>query len=262
MTASPPTSRTVCVVTGGGSGIGAACCRAFGRLGHQVVVADLDVAAAGAVAATIDLAEAAGLDVTDSTAVDELMGRVVAQYGRVDVVVTAAGVDDPAAKARIGERTAAGQPLEVTVGLDDARWRRLLAVNLDGTFFTVRAALRVMAAQGSGAVVTIASTAAYDAPAGYAHYSAAKAGVVALTQSVGKEAVAHGVRVNGVAPGPTVTPMRERTPPANHRAAGGQPVRPPAAASKIADVVVFLAGEGAANLAGEVVIANGGRFTA
>lgn len=253
--------QPVAVVTGGASGIGAACCRALARLGHRVVVADLDVAAATAVAADLELAGPARLDVTDSVAVQDLMDSTAARYGRVDVVVTAAGVDDPEAKAQLGARTALRQPLDVTVGLDDDRWRRVLRVNLDGTFFTVRAALPHMIRQRSGAIVTVASSAAYDAPAGYPHYSASKAGVVALTRSVGKEVVAHGVRVNGVAPGPTVTPMTARTPDVIG-APGSLAVRPPARAEEIADVVVFLAGSGAANLAGEVILANGGRFTA
>lgn len=261
MTSPPHPDRPVAVVTGGGSGIGAACCRALARLGHRVVVADLDLPGATAVAEGLELGTAALLDVTDPSAVDDLVDRTAARHGHLDVVVTAAGVDDPVAKAQIGERLRQARPLDVTAGLDDERWRRVLAVNLDGTFFTVRAALRHMTRQGSGAVVTVASSAAYDAPAGYPHYSASKAAVVALTRSVGKEVVAHGVRVNGVAPGPTVTPMTARTPPVVGHAAG-QFVRPPATAEEIADVVLFLAGPGAANLAGEVVLANGGRFTA
>jgi NAD(P)-dependent dehydrogenase (short-subunit alcohol dehydrogenase family) len=254
--------RPVALVTGGGSGIGAAACRALDKRGYSVAVADLDGLSASGLAEQLGDAAGFEVDVADSGAVDELVSAVVERFGRLDVAVTAAGVDDPDAKALIGRQNAAGEPIDATISFSDAAWRRMLGINLDGTFYTVRAALRVMTEQLSGSIVTVASSAAYDAPAGYCHYSAAKAGVVALTQSVGKEAVAHGIRVNGVAPGPTRTPMTARTPAQNFLPTAGHLVRPPASAEEIAEIICFLAGDGAANLAGETILANGGRFTA
>jgi NAD(P)-dependent dehydrogenase (short-subunit alcohol dehydrogenase family) len=138
----------------------------------------------------------------------------------------------------------------------------VMSVNLDGTFHVLRAALRAMTPNRSGAIVTIGSSSAFDAPAGYPHYAASKAGVHALSQAVAKEAIAFGVRVNVVAPGPTDTGMAARTPDALRQAFADPRVRPYATPEEIAEVALFLAGDGAANLVGAVLLANGGRFTA
>jgi 3-oxoacyl-[acyl-carrier protein] reductase len=243
------------LVTGGGSGIGAATARALAAEGATVAVADIDAAAAAAVAEDLPAATAVQVDVSDAGAVD----RAVRAAGPLDVVVHCAGIDDPLAKQRIAECVEAGQPLDVALTLPDERWRRQLAVNLDGTFHVLRAALRVMIPRGYGAIVVIGSSAAFDTPAGYGHYAAAKAGVHALCQSVAKEVVDRGVRINVVAPGPTDTGMATRTPPSLRAANAGTGRY--ARAEEIADVALFLASEAAANLAGAVLLANGGRFT-
>jgi NAD(P)-dependent dehydrogenase (short-subunit alcohol dehydrogenase family) len=175
--------------------------------------------------------------------------------------VHAAGVDDPAAKQVLADALLAGEPPQATARLGDAAWRRVMSVNLDGTFHVLRAAVRVMAPARAGAIVVIGSSASFDAPIGYAHYAAAKAGVHALSQSVAKEAIAFGVRVNVVAPGPTDTGMAARTPEALRHSMSDARVRPYASPEEIADIAVFLAGPGAANLVGAVLLANGGRFT-
>ncbi|WP_326758015.1 SDR family oxidoreductase [Streptomyces phaeochromogenes] len=118
-----------------------------------------------------------------------------------------------------------------------------------------------MAPRRSGAIVTVGSSSAFDAPVGYPHYAASKAGAHALSQAVAKEAIAFGVRVNTVAPGPTETGMAARTPAALRQDLDDPRVRPYATAGEIADVALFLASDEAANLVGAVVLANGGRFT-
>ena len=237
------------LVTGGGSGIGLATARALAGEGATVLVADLDPSAVdpGLTAMTVDVSDAAQVE------------RAVDAAAPLDVVVHCAGVDDPLAKERIAACVATGQPLDVAMTLTDERWRRQLSVNLDGTFHVLRAALRVMVPRGHGAIVVVGSSAALDAPAGYGHYAAAKAGVHALCQSVAKEVADRGVRVNVVAPGPTDTGMAARTPPALRasNAGSGRYARP----DEIADIALFLASDAAANLAGAVLLANGGRFT-
>jgi 3-oxoacyl-[acyl-carrier protein] reductase len=225
------------LVTGAASGIGAAVARGLAASGATVIATDV-VPGDGIVL----------MDVTDAGQVD----RVVS--GPLDIVVHAAGVDDPVAKQQIVD----GAPLDVTLGLTDERWRRVLSVNLDGTFHVLRAALRVMVPRRSGTIVVVGSSSAFDAPAGYGHYAASKAGVHALSQAVAKEAIDHGVRVNVVAPGPTETGMAARTPTALREANASRPYATP---EQIADVVLFLAGDAASNLAGAVVLANAGRFT-
>jgi 3-oxoacyl-[acyl-carrier protein] reductase len=199
--------------------------------------------------------------VADAAGVDSAVQDVVDRHGKLDVLVHAAGVDDPESKQRIAEALVAGKPPEVTDSLGDAPWRRVMRVNLDGTFYVLRAAVRVMRPAGAGAVVVIGSSSAFDTPVGYPHYAASKAGVHALSQSVAKEVIASGIRVNVVAPGPTETGMAARTPEVLRAGFTDPRVRPYATPEEIADVALFLASDFAANLAGAVLLANGGRFT-
>jgi NAD(P)-dependent dehydrogenase (short-subunit alcohol dehydrogenase family) len=247
----------VALVTGAGSGIGAAVARKLSGLGAQVVLADVNAEAVERVAGGVANARTVIMDVSDADRVD----RVIGDIGRLDVVVHAAGVDDPDAKQLIADAMVEGRPPQVTAHLDIKAWRRVMAVNLDGTFHVLRAAVRAMVPAASGAIVLIGSSSAFDAPTGYPHYSASKAGVHALAQAVAKEVIASGVRVNVVAPGPTETGMAARTPAALRQAFADPGVRPYATPEEIADIVVFLAGEQSSNLVGAVLLANGGRFT-
>ena len=257
-----PFAGKVALVTGAGSGIGAAVARRiFDQGAASVALADIDAATVRAVAAESPVAWPLPLDVADAAQVNDAMARVVQDHGRLDVVVHAAGVDDPDAKQMIADALVAGRIPDVTTRIEDAAWRRVLSVNLDGTFHVLRAALRAMIPCRSGAIVIVGSSASFDAPAGYGHYCASKAGVHALSQSVAKEAIAFGVRVNVVAPGPTDTGMAVRTPDALRASMSDPRARPYATPEEIADVALFLAGDAAANLVGAVLLANGGRFT-
>ena len=251
----------IALVTGAGSGIGAAVVLRLAEQGADVLATDVDGEAAEAVAKDLPQAHALTLDVAEPTQVDRTFDEVVRRHGRLDIVVHAAGVDDPAAKEWIAEALVAGRSPEVTGRLGDDAWRRVMRVNLDGTFHVLRAALRVMAPRRSGTVVTVGSSSAFDTQAGYLHYAASKAGAHAVSQSVAKEAIAFGVRVNTVAPGPTETGMAARTPAVLRRGFADPGVRAYATPEEIADVALFLASEEAANLVGAVVLANGGRFT-
>ncbi|MEV4318069.1 SDR family NAD(P)-dependent oxidoreductase [Actinocrispum sp. NPDC049592] len=240
----------VALVTGAGSGIGAAVAHKLAALGAKVVLADVNADAVERTAGGVANARALVMDVADADEVDRVIGGI----GGLDVVVHAAGVDDPTAKQWIADAMLAGRPPEVTARLEIEAWRRVMAVNLDGTFHVLRAAVRAMT---GGVIVVVGSSSAFDTPAGYPHYAASKAGVHALAQAVAKEAIAFGVRVNVVAPGPTETGMAARTPAALREAFTGAYATP----AEIADIAVFLAGAESSNLVGAVLLANGGRFT-
>ncbi len=255
-------SGRVALVTGGGSGVGAAVCRGLAAEGARaIVVCDIDQAATRACVDALPGGVGAPLDVADAEQVGRVVRETIERFGRLDVVVHAAGMDDPVAKQTIADALEAGEPPDVTTGLDETRWRRVMAVNLDGTFHVLRAAVRAMLPQEGGAIVVIGSSSAFDSPAGYPHYSASKAAVHALAQSVAKEVIGRGIRINVVAPGPTLTGMADRTPPALRSALTGPQALRYATPEEIADIVLFLAGDRAANLVGAVLLANGGRFT-
>lgn len=188
------TPRPVALVTGGGSGIGAACCRGLSRAGYLVVVTDVAETAAKTVAAEVD-GIAAVTDCTDPDAVDELVGTVVLAEGRLAAAVNSAGV--------------AGPP-EPVADYSTEDWRRVLSVNLDGVFYCLRAEARAMRESGGGSIVNIASVfASVGAPLAPA-YTAAKHGVAGLTRSAALAHAADGIRVNAVGPGFVRTPMLER----------------------------------------------------
>ncbi len=252
----------VALVTGGASGIGAAVVRRLAAEGcAAVVIADLNEESAEAMAAELPTARPALVDVSRAADVDAAVDATVAEHGRLDVVIHAAGVDDPVSKALLNAARAAGTPIDALRSVSDDTWRRLMAVNLDGTFHVLRAAARVMVPRGSGAVVTVSSSAAFDTLTGYGPYAASKAGAQALTQAAAKELIAFGVRVNAVAPGPVDTPMASRTPDGLRSEMNGSGVPGYAAPEEIADSICYLASPAAANVVGAVLLSNGGRFT-
>jgi 3-oxoacyl-[acyl-carrier protein] reductase len=252
----------VALVTGGASGIGAAVVRRLAAEGCEaVIIADLNKDGAAEVAADLRGVRVVPVDVSLATDVDAAVDETVAQFGRLDVVVHAAGVDDPESKAVLNQARSAGEPVDALRLVSDRTWRRLMSINLDGTFHVLRASARVMVPHRSGTIVTIGSSAAFDTLTGYGPYAASKAGAQALAQAAAKELIAFDVRVNTIAPGPVDTPMAGRTPDGlrSEMAADGVPGY--AAPEEIADSICYLASPGAANVVGAVLLSNGGRFT-
>jgi NAD(P)-dependent dehydrogenase (short-subunit alcohol dehydrogenase family) len=188
----------IAIVTGGGSGIGAALCRALAAAGDTVVVADIDGASAQRVADELGTpATAAKLDVRDAAAVQALVDDTVATHGRLDLMVNNAGIG-------VG-----GDVLELTV----AHWDRIIDVNLRGVVHGVQAAYPVMARQRSGHIVNIGSVAGLTPPPFMGPYVATKHAVVGLSLSLRGEAKAHNVGVTVVCPGWTDTPILDSTGP-------------------------------------------------
>ncbi|MGI9584399.1 MAG: SDR family NAD(P)-dependent oxidoreductase [Acidimicrobiia bacterium] len=185
-------AQRTALVTGGASGIGLAVAHRLTADGMRVAIADVNQETLDAAADSVQSAHE--LDVTDSSAVDAL----VAGIGPVDVLVNSAGIVGP------------NMPVwDVT---DDA-WALTMAINVNGTFNTIRAVLPEMRKQGWGRIVNIASIAGKEGNPNLAAYSASKAAVIGLTKSVGKETATDGVIVNAVAPAVISTPMNEDTEP-------------------------------------------------
>ncbi len=202
----------VAVVTGAASGIGKQIARTFARAGASIAIADLDHAGAQRAAAELERdgarAIAVAVDVTSEAQVDVAMARVVEAFGRIDVLVSNAGVQNVA-------------PLE---DFEFADWRRVIAIHLDGAFLCTRAALRQMYKQGSGgSIIYMGSVHSKEASLLKAPYVAAKHGLMGLAKVVAKEGAKHGVRANVICPGFVRTPLVDRQIPEQASALGISP---------------------------------------
>ena len=188
----------VAVVTGAASGIGAAAGVVLARHGARVVLVDVDAAGAAEVAATVEreggAATAMPVDVTDREQVDSMVAATVEAHGRLDVMCNVAGI------AHSGPFTE----------LADQEIDRVIAVNLKSVVYGCRAAARVMVGQGYGSIVNVASSVIDIPTAGLSLYGLTKAAVANLSLTLADELGPHGVRVNAIAPGATVTSFSER----------------------------------------------------
>lgn len=182
----------VAVITGGASGIGLATGRRLLDEGAQVVLLDRDeVTLSAAVAELGDGAHGRVSDVADAAGIDALVQEVVATLGRIDVLVTAAGVDR----------------CDTVVNTSLEEWRTIMDVDLDGVFYICRSTIPVFQRQGAGAIVTISSAIGTVGERNRSAYCAAKSGVENLTRAMALDHGAEGVRANCVAPGLIDTPL-------------------------------------------------------
>lgn len=184
------------LVTGASSGIGAAIARELALRGALVLVADLDADPAEALAAEIRAAgataEAFAVDVTDAGRVEEMVGRAVSAFGKLDLAVNNAGIGGPSEP--VGD-----YPLD--------GWRRVVDVNLNGVFYGMRYQIPAMLAAGGGSIVNMASILGSVGFASASAYVAAKHGVLGLTRTAAMEYATQGIRVNSVGPAFIDTPL-------------------------------------------------------
>jgi len=241
------------VVSGGSSGMGAAIARRLGVAGASVVVGGRneartttvveEIVAAGGRAAVV-LA-----DVSKTGDANRMVLEATAQFGRLDIVVNAAGVIH---RGGVSET-------------DDEQWRRIMSTNVDGTFFLSRAAIAPMRGGGGGSIVNISSTVGLvGSPNGLA-YSASKGAVTNLTRAMALDHGAENIRINAVCPGATNTPMLGSgyaTPEARaaslDRILASVPQGRPAEPEEIADLVLFLASDSSRHITGTAISIDGG----
>jgi NAD(P)-dependent dehydrogenase (short-subunit alcohol dehydrogenase family) len=241
----------VVAVTGGASGMGGACVRLFAEGGAQVVVLDRNADGARAAAESVGGLAIAG-DVSLSTFCNEAVAAILQRYGRLDVLVNAAGII---------KRTD-------VIHTSDEAWRQIFGVNVDGIFFMCRAALPHMVERRSGVIVNFGSIWGDIGSAGVAAYCATKGAVHNLTRAMALDHARDGVRILAVCPGEVDTPMlsSERSAPPTRAflddlADRTIPVGRLAQPEEIARVVVFLASDAASYMTGSLVTVDGG-FTA
>jgi NAD(P)-dependent dehydrogenase (short-subunit alcohol dehydrogenase family) len=243
----------VAIVTGGGSGMGAAVARLFAAEGAHLIVTGRRPEPLKKVAADVDGLAISG-DTTDPDHVQAVMHAAVSRFGGVDILVSAAGISP------------AGSAGDVT----DEAWRSCLSTNLDGPMLMARAALPLMVERGSGSVVFISSTAALAGTPASVAYDVSKAGLQALMRSIAVDFGPFGVRANALVPGWVRTPMADRSmdalaaetggtrEEAYMRATGQVPLRRPGTPEEMASCCLFLASDESRYVSGSLLVADGG----
>lgn len=238
----------VVAITGAASGMGAASARQFADEGATLALLDIDAQGVAATADAVGAATWVG-DVADSAFCQSAIDGIVADLGRLDVLVNAAGTIHRAN----------------ALGTSDDDWRRVMSVNVDGMFFLCRAAIPHLAAGGGGAIVNFGSIWGGVGSAGATAYCVSKGAVHQLTRAMALDHVEQGVRINAVAPGEVRTPMlssQRAAPPSDADlqalADATIPMKRLAEPEEIAKVVVFLASDDASYMTGEIVHVDAG----
>ncbi len=236
----------VVLVTGGASGIGAATARAFAQQGASILIGDIALDAARAMARELPSAEGLELDVTDRHAAEAFVAAGRERYGRVDVLVNSAGIRE----------------IVPVLDLDPVEWHRVLEINLSGTFHCSQIFARVLRDDGrGGSIVNLSSSAGLMGVPNRAAYVAAKHGIVGLTREMAMELGPLGIRVNAVAPGSVRTPLTERyfsDPELVERLNRSHPLGRVAVPEEIASAILFLASDAASFVTGVTLPVDGG----
>lgn len=236
------------LVTGAGSGIGAAIAQGLAAAGARVIVQDIRLAPAQAVADAITaaggLAHATAGDVADPAAVQAMVEFAVAKGGALNLLVNNAGIGGPSLP--VGEYTPEG-------------WRQVMGVNLDGVFYGMRYAIPEMIKAGGGAIVNIASILGSVGFANAVAYTAAKHALLGLTKVAALEYSAKGIRTNAVGPGFIETPLLAALPPEGRAAlVGAHPIGRLGQSEEVANLVLFLLSDQASFITGSYHLVDGG----
>jgi NAD(P)-dependent dehydrogenase (short-subunit alcohol dehydrogenase family) len=237
-------AQKVAIVTGGGSGIGEACARLLADRGAQVLIADRDLADAELVAK--EIGEAAlpyRVDVSDAAACQAMVAETLHAFGQLDIAVNSTGISGP--RALTGD-----YPLD--------GWTDVLAVNLSGVFYCMRAEIPALLATGGGAIVNVASVLGTVGFPQAVAYVSAKHGLIGMTKTAAIEYAAQGIRINSVGPGFIDTPLLAADQAVIANVAALPPIGRWADAGEVAELVAFLASDKASTITGSYHLIDGG----
>ena len=239
----------VAIVTGGAGGIGQAFARGLAAEGARVVVADLDEAAANALASELGSdALAYKLDVTSVESTQALALTALDRFGRIDILVNTAAI----------YVTLERRPF---LAIDWAEWDRVLAVDLTGSAMCARAVLPAMKEQGSGIIINMGSVNTHLVPEGRTHYNAAKAAVENFTRTLAREVGPLGIRVNALAPGLVRTGRAQLVPEERYQqTAQERALRKELLPEDLVGPLVFLCSDDARMVTGHVLVVDGGQI--
>jgi 3-oxoacyl-[acyl-carrier protein] reductase len=244
-----PLAGRVAIVTGGSRGIGLAAAALLAEDGAAVIVSGRDADRLARASTEIEALGATVLGVVADAAsrddVDRLVDTAKDRFGRIDILVNNAGM------TRDG----------LLLRMKDADWDEVLQVNLRGAFLALRAVAKVMVRQKSGRIINIASAAGAMGNAGQVNYSAAKAGLIGMTKAAARELAHWGILVNAIAPGLIDTDLVAAVPAEARETLLAQvPLKRIGTGRDVAEMVRFLAGDGAAYVTGQVFHVNGGLY--
>jgi NAD(P)-dependent dehydrogenase (short-subunit alcohol dehydrogenase family) len=242
----------VCLITGGAQGIGEACARLFLEQGAKVVIVDIHNERGQSLASQLQQQGHKILfiatDIGNKVEVDAVIKQVIAQHGRLDVLVSNAGIFKAAPFLEVSE----------------SDFDEVLRVNLKGAFLMGQAAARVMKDQGGGAIVHMSSVNGVLAIPEIASYNVSKGGLNQLTRAMALALADDGIRVNAVAPGTIATELASKavltSEEARNKILGRTPMKRLGDPSEVAHVVAFLASDAASYMTGEVITVDGGRM--
>lgn len=241
----------VAIITGAARGIGKEIALCFMREGADIAICDINEEALQTAKSEIEACGRqcliAGVDVSNTDAAEEMVNKTLDKFKRIDILVNNAGITRDSLLIRMKEQD----------------WDAVLAVNLKGAFNFTKAVSKIMMKQRCGRIVNIASIIGIIGNAGQANYAASKAGIIGLTKAAAKELAPRGINVNAIAPGFIKTPMTEKLTDEQRQimlkaiplASFGEP-------EDVANLALFLVGEGSSYITGEVIKVDGGMVMA
>jgi len=231
------------LVTGAASGIGNACAAAFVEAGGTVILTDINEAGGEAAAKALANAHFMKLDVTSREDCESLAGRIEQEFGRLDILVNAAGWDI----------------IQPFMDNTPEYWAKIMAINFMGPVQLTRALLPLLIESGSGRIVNVSSDAGRVGSFGETVYAGAKGGIIAFTKSLAREMTRKNIRVNCICPGPTDTPLfASQSEKMQEALKNAIPMKRVAKPSEVADGVLFFASDRSSFVTGQVLSVSGG----